>query len=383
MTGRARGEGRLLAALVLLGTGASIVGFLQAPARAWVGLLVASLYVVGLSLAGPLFVALQVVCGATWATAIRRVPEAMGVGLPVGAAGLALVFLLGPDLYPWRRSEVALEGFKGWWLQPGFFWGRFATYIALWTLGAAALRRALAAIEEQQHDPRTAQTRALRSATIWLVLVAPTLWLASVDWIMSLEPAWHSTIFGVYQFAGLFASGLAALTMLVLWQKRRGALAGFVRDEHLGDLGKLLFAFATFWMYVWFSQYLLVWYANIPDEAVYFVRRRAGGWLGLFYVNIALNWALPFVALLSALAKRDAAILAWVAGAMLVGRWVDLYWMVAPATGAGGPRVGPAEIGPLLVAGAVYLAGFERAFAARDPVPRRDPALAASLSYES
>ncbi len=381
MTGRPRIDERLLAALALAGAVASAIGLAETPERTWAGVLVASLVVTGLSLAGPTFIAVQYACGATWATAIRRVPEAMSAALPIGAAGLFLVFAVRPDLYPWMRAGVALHGFEGWWLQPGFFWARSAAYVALWATGSVGLRRALAAIEHAE-DPRAARARVVRWSVGWLLVFAPTLWLASVDWIMSLEPGWHSTIFGVYQFAGLFASGLAAIALLLVWERRRGALAEFLRPAHLHDLGKLLFAFSTFWMYIWFSQYLLVWYANIPDEAAYFVRRRTGGWLPLFYLNIGLNWAVPFVPLLSALAKRRGRILGLVAAIMLLGRWLDLYLMVVPAVESR-PALGSAEWGPALLAAAAFVWRFERAFGAGEPVPRRDPALAASLSYES
>lgn len=377
-----RAPGRAVAALALVGGIGTALGFLHSPDRAWAGCLVASLFLVGLGLAGPFFVALQFVCGATWHTAIRRVPEALGAALPLGALGLAVVFAFGSELYPWWTSTAAVDGFKGWWLEPGFFWLRFLGYQAVWALCLLGLRRALASLEAGG-DIVAARARVVRWSVAFLLVVAPTLWLSSVDWIMSLEPQWHSTIFGVYQFAGLFASGLAAIVLLALWQKRRGALAGFLRAEHLGDLGKLLFAFSTFWAYVWFSQYLLVWYANIPDEALYFVRRRGDGWLPLFYLNVLLNWGVPFAPLLSALAKRDGRILASVAAVMLLGRWLDLYLMVAPPVGASGPTVGAAELGPMLLASAAGLWAFERAFRAGEPVPRNDPALVLSLSYES
>lgn len=376
----ARVDRQVLGAIGLVGGAATLVGFHSAPERTWSAWLVASLLVTGLGLAGPLFVALQEVSGATWSTAIRRVPEAMGAILPIGTIGLATVFTFHPELYPWMAGTVELPGFEGWWLRPGFFWLRFAAYFTLWGIAVVGLRRASAALEDDD-DPGRARSGIIRWSVAFLLIFGLTFWLASVDWIMSLEPEWHSTIFGVYQFAGLFASGLAAITLLALWQARRGALAGFLRPAHRRDLGKLLFAFSTFWMYVWFSQYLLIWYANLPDEAAYFVHRRADGWLGLFYLNILLNWAVPFVPLLSALAKRDGKILAAVASVMLVGRWLDLYLMVVPAAGAA-PAIGVPEVGPLLVLGAGSLWRFERAFRAAEPVPRRDPALVLSLSYE-
>jgi hypothetical protein len=211
---------------------------------------------------------------------------------------------------------------------------------------------------------------------------ALTFWLASFDWIMSLEPHWYSTIFGVYHFAGLFTSALALIILIALWMRSRGQLADFITDSHVHDLGKLLFAFCTFWMYIWFSQYMLMWYANIPEESAYYVRRREDAWLTLFYLNVALNWVVPFLALLSRPAKRGR-VLACVAVTVLLGRWVDLYLMVWPAVVPGGPQLGLCEIGPTLAAAGLFVLVFSRAFEAVSPVPLREPALAASLHYQS
>ena len=150
-----------------------------------------------------------------------------------------------------------------------------------------------------------------------------TFTLASVDWVMSLEPLWYSTIFGVYNFAGLFLSGLAAIILVALWLERTGPLQNVLNDEHLHDLGKLLFAFSIFWMYIWFSQYMLIWYTNIPEETSYFVRRVHGLWFALFLANVVLNWLVPFVVLLRRDAKRQRTTL---------GSWPRWCWWAAGST---------------------------------------------------
>ncbi len=146
-----------------------------------------------------------------------------------------------------------------------------------------------------------------------------TFTLASVDWVMSLEPLWYSTIFGIYNFAGLFLSGLAAIILVALWLERQGPLRNVLNEDHLHDLGKLLFAFSMFWMYIWFSQYMLIWYTNIPEETTYFVRRVHGHWLVLFLVNVVLNWLVPFAVLLRRDTKRHRTTLGRVAVVVLVG----------------------------------------------------------------
>lgn len=357
------------------------IGLAASPDRTWGGILIASYGLLGIGLGGLFFVALNDTCGATWAVAIRRVPEAMAIALPLGAAGLGAVFAFHPSIYPWIAHAEHLPGFKGLWLNQPFFFLRAAVYIALWLLFASAIVRRSRA--QDGGGGSASPRRRSRALSIGFVVVfAFSFWLASFDWIMSLEPHWYSTIFGIYNFAGLFSSSLAVLVLLVFARRRSGALRMVVREEHLHDLGKLLFAFSTFWMYIWFSQYMLIWYSNIPEEATYFVRRRTGAWLPLFYLNVVLNWAVPFVALLSRPAKRGR-VLAWAATAVLIGRVLDLYLMVAPAVTTGGPAFGLWEMAPLTAAGAVFVLAFRRTFASAPAVPFRDPALAASLSYHA
>ena len=158
-------------------------------------------------------------------------------------------------------------------------------------------------------------------------------WLASHDWIMSLEPEWTSTMFGVYNFAGLFLSSLAATTLLVVWLSSRGDSTFRVTKSQLHDLGTLLFAFSSFWMYLWFCQYWLIWYVNIPEETAYFVRRSHGNWPVLSLLNLTFNWGVPFVVLLFRSAKRSPRILGIVALVVLIGRWLDLTLMIFPSQG--------------------------------------------------
>jgi hypothetical protein len=366
--------------LVAVGAAAIAAGMLHQPDRTWAGILIASFGLLTAGLGGLFFVALNYACGATWAVAIRRIPEAFAAVIPIGAAGMGLVFLLRPSIYPWIAEAGHLEGFKGLWLDPAFFFLRAAVYVALWIAFAALIVRTSRA-QDFSGAPRLTQ-RNVRLSIAFIVVFALSFWLASFDWIMSLEPHWYSTIFGVYNFAGLFASALALMILVVLWMRRRGELADFITDSHVHDLGKLLFAFSTFWMYIWFSQYMLMWYANIPEESAHYVRRREGLWLTLFYLNVTLNWVVPFLTLLSRPAKRGR-VLAYVAGVVLVGRWLDLYLMVWPPAVAGGPRVGLCELGPTLAAAGLFVLASTRAFERGAPVPLREPALAASLHYQS
>jgi hypothetical protein len=243
---------RLLKALVGFGGVGLLVGFFLAPKRVWPDLLMTSYFLLEFSVAGIFFVALHYVTGASWNVALRRIPEAMALVLPVGAAGMAVVLLLHPGLYPWSGvtslGGEPVEGFKRFWLNRPFFLARSAVYIASWFAFTTAIVKTS---RRQDVDGDLSHTR--RNACLsagFLVVFGVTLCLGSFDWIMSLEPRWSSTIFGIYDFAGLFLGGLAALVILVVLVGRLAPTQFIVTEAHLHDLGKLLFAFSTFWAYI-------------------------------------------------------------------------------------------------------------------------------------
>ena len=358
---------------------------LVAPQRFWTNLLLASYLLLGMGLAGTFFVALQYMTGASWGVAFRRVPEALSSALPVGAIGLLAIFFLHPSLYPWAHAGTAggehLTGFKAAWLSLPFFWARSVFYLALWFLLSRAIVRNS---REQDRDPKPEYTRAnIRYSAMYLLAFGLTFWLASMDWIMSLEPEWSTTMFGVYNFAGLFLGGLAAITLLVIWLRKTTALGDFINEEHLHDLGKLLFAFSTFWMYIWFCQYMLIWYANIPEETSYFILRRHGFWEPIFLLNVFLNWIIPFVVLMPVSSKRNPSTLAKVAIIVLLGRWVDLYLMIFPPLTGQTPVFGFWEIGSIVGVFGLFLVIFQRALGQATLVPLNDPRLEDSLHYHN
>jgi len=288
----------------------------------WAGVLLVSYYAVGLGLAGLCFLAIHYTAGATWSDALRRPAEALARALPFALVLLVMVLVARPQLYEWTNAGFGAAGgselaFKRFWLARPFFLARAVAYAVIWAGFALAFRRV--------------SRRQVAVSAAFLVVFSVTFTLASVDWIMSLEPHWYSTVFGVYNFAGLFLSGLAAIVLAALWLERQGPLRGVLTEEHLHDLGKLLFAFSTFWMYIWFSQYMLIWYTNIPEETTYFLRRLHGVWFGLFLLNVLLNWVVPFAVLLRRDTKRARTVLAVVAAVVLVGRALDLYLMIFPS----------------------------------------------------
>ena len=148
-----------------------------------------------------------------------------------------------------------------------------------------------------------------RLSAIFLLVYAPTFSLASCDWLMLLDPMWFSTIWGVYNFAGMVQATLAAMIVLAIVLRARGPLRGIFTDDHLHDLGKLLLGFSCFWMYIWFSQYMLIWYTNMPEETSYYILRTQGPWGPLMIANVVLNWIVPFFILLPRPCKRSESVM--------------------------------------------------------------------------
>jgi hypothetical protein len=286
----------LRSALVVAGAVGTGVAVALQPSEGWAGLLTAGLYGVTLALGGALFLDIQVVSGGRWWFPLRRVPLRLAATLPVPLAAVALALVLGlQSLYPWARAAAveasALLQAKRAWLNAPLFLARAVVVGLVWLVLVGALRSALAAAI-QRPSPE-ARRRLVRSALVFLPVFALTLSVAAWDWGMSLEPEWFSTMYGVLLFAGTFQGGIAAVTVLALLLDRQGRLDAPLGAGARHDLGKLLFAFSTFWAYAWFCQYMLIWYANLPEETGHYAARFADGWSTLFWLVPILRTVAP------------------------------------------------------------------------------------------
>ena len=324
---------------ILVSVVAFLFGVFWEPQRIWANLLVVSFYLFGLGLGGALFLALLSVTGARWSSSIQPILVKMTALLPAGAMGIALVVFARPSLYPWAGNDPTGSTFQAFWLSRPLFLFRTLLYlIVLWTMSSLLVRAT-------RHEEIGGKKVGLSGA--FLVVFSLICWLASTDWIMSLEPSWSSTVFGVYIFSGMFLGTLAAVVLLAR------ILSNKLTKDQWRDLGTLLFAFSSFWMYIWFSQYMLIWYVNNPEEAEYFVLRQQGPWQGLFLANLVLNWGVPFVVLLFRRAKENPAILMTVAATVLFGRFLDIYLLVMPSVTRGQSMFGLWDV--CLIPGTVAL----------------------------
>lgn len=371
-----------LAALASAGALAFLYGAHAAPARTWGALLIAAAFVVGLAAGALSLWAMLNAAGAGWHTVVRRVPEGMAGTLPLGAALIALVVFGAHDIYHWTHEEAllhdALLRAKAPWLNLTGFALRSALFLGLW-YGAYAWLRSLSRAQDAgaKGDPAAATRRARGVSAVFLALFGVTFSFASVDWLMSVEPHWFSTMFPWYQFAGALLSALAMALVFTVVLRRRGVLSA-AGPGHLHDLGKLTFAMSSFWAYLWFCQYLLIWYSNIPEETAFFAAR-TGAWSGVMGASLVLSFIVPFVLLLPAAAKRSEGRLLAAAAAILLGRAADLCVTVMPAVAKHAHGVGGTE--PLILLGALslFVLAFDRVFRAAPVMPERDPYMVESL----
>ena len=361
------------------------VGAVVSPERALTNLLVGAIFVLGLSIGGVVLLCLLAVANAGWAVVLKRVLEAFGSFVPV--AGLLLLATTPrlPVLYEWARpgamAEPLMAG-KAAFLNPTFFVLRMVVILSAWVFFSARLRRlSLQQDAEGGGDSGVRSTqRTVRWAAGFLVVFAVTACLGAFDWIMTLEARWFSTIFGFYNIAGILVSTVTAVAITAILLRRAGVLPE-LRDDHLHDLGKLMFAFATFWAYQWISQFLLIWYSNLPEETAYFEARWEGGWKAVFFLNIIIGWALPFLLLLPRGVKRNEHKLLAVGVLLLCARWLDLWLMCMPSNFPDLPLPGVFELTGLLGPVALLVFWLARTFGRVPLLPRHDPYLVESLHH--
>ncbi len=316
--------------LGLVGLLVLLVGIVAEPTLAWTALLVAGLYGISITMGAALFVAANGAPQARWWLAVRRGPLLLMDMLPAPAAAILLAVMAGASqLYPWANhtphGEHDLIAMKAGWLNTPFFLGRCVIILVVW-FGLLALLKG--GIRRLDSEPEAGGGTLQRRSVLFLIGYAITVSVASWDWTMSLEPEWFSTMYGVYNFAGSFQAGIAAVAVIYIMFLNRNR----TKPEVLHDLGRLLFGFSGFWAYIWYCQYMLIWYSNLPEEITFFATRLSGGWTMIFWLSPLLNFVIPFLALLSARAKRNPAVLLQVSIVVLIGRWFDILLLVAPAT---------------------------------------------------
>ena len=384
-------QGHFLRRVPMIGIGGGLVAAILAYATAgspkafafsW---LVAVLFFLSLALGALFFVLIHYATQAGWGIVVRRLGENMMATMPLFAVLFVPIVLLMGDVYPWVHEQAeggnALLAAKAPFLNTTFFVTRTVVYFVCWS--AIALFYARASRRQDESGDRAISLRLKRLAGPALIIVALTQTFAAIDWVMSLDAAWYSTMFGVYWFAGCFVSFFAFLTLLVVGLKRWGLLTDVVGVEHYHDLGKMLFAFTVFWAYIGFSQYFLIWYGNIPEETIFFRERMHGSWGSVSLLLAVGHFIVPFFFLMPRTVKRNATLLAIGAAWMLAMHLVDLMWLITPTIHPEGFHIGLSDIFAFVAVSALFKGALFRLLSGAPLVPVKDPRLTESLSFEN
>jgi hypothetical protein len=319
-----------------------------------------------------------------WGLMIRRVLEAAAKTIPL----LGLLFipvLLGlSSIYSWARPENVVGNpmmeHKAAYLNAPFFIGRTVLYFALlgglaWLLGRQSLR------QDRTGDAKLfRRMQNISGPSLGLYVLVAT--FASVDWIMSLDPMWYSSLFGVYFVGGHGVSAFAFLIPVALWLSQREPMSKAFQQKHFHDYGKLLLAFTMLWAYFALSQLLIIWSANLAEEVTWYLDRVYGGWKYLGILLALVHFFMPFLLLLSRNLKRDARRLTWVAVLLLVMRWVDLYWQVGPVFHHEGFTLHWLDLATVIGVGGIWFASFLRLLGKHPLLPVNDPYLEEALPSE-
>lgn len=381
---RSAGLPRAAVSATVIGAVICIAGLLVDPHRTAAAYLVAYVAVLAVGLGALAMIMIARVTAATWFVALRRQAEQVVAVLPVLAILFVPVVVALGTLYPWTHPSLLADDLrrrveaKSAYLNPTSFIERAVVYWAIWLVLGEMLRRA--SLAEEGGSPGTRRRTYVLSA-VGLPLFALATSFASFDWMMSLAPAWYSTIYGVDYFAGGMVGALALLALLVARAHHRGELTDGVSHEHLHALGKLLLTFVLFWVYIGFSQLIVIWSAEIPVEAAWYRVRMNGGWWWFGAVLVAGHFAIPFLALLFRALKRSVVAMTILGVLLLAMHYVDVYWIVMPDAG-----FTPAiwlDAGALLFIGGAAACTWALRRRGEASLPLGDSLLAASLDYRT
>ncbi|HZZ27647.1 MAG TPA: hypothetical protein VFE46_06525 [Pirellulales bacterium] len=371
-------------ALVVAGGGIIMcaIGAVFWPDHFFRAYLVAWNFWLGIALGSLVLLMTQYLTGGAWGLLLRRIFEAAAGTLPVVAI-LFLPLVAGlPQLYVWTQSQAVAESpellHKAQYLNPVAFEIRAAIYLGLWIVLAVVLRH-WSNLQDRLGPSADLSRRCGTLSGPGIVIYGLTITFASVDWVMSLEPRWYSTIYPPLFAAGQLLSGIAFSVAVIMWLAERGALAGALHTQHRRDLGNLVLTFVMLWAYLSFSQFLIIWAENLPEEIPWYLHRIQGGWQWTAMALVLFQFAAPFLLLLSREMKESSQRLAGIALLVLAMRFVDLYWWIEAAYPGGMSFYWVFDLAALAAIGGIWTWCFLWLLKRRPLLPTSDPYLAEYL----
>lgn len=369
-------------AFILIGVITFAVGLMQNQERLWTSYLTSFFFFSCLGIGGLFFVAINYAAHAGWSVSIRRYAEALTSFLPVILIGGILLFFGFKHLYPWAAAQpeaIHVAGGKALYLKPGFVLFR----IVLFAVGLLIFRKILVgnSIKQDQSGDEKLTLKNQAWSVGFIAFFALLFSLFAVDLLMSLLPQWYSTIWGIYAFAGLIQSTMGVLLLIIIFMNRGGFVKGYVTVEHQHDIAKYMKGFTVFWAYIAFSQFMLIWYANIPEETEFYIMRSLNGWMPISFALLIFRFIVPFLALLPRGAKRNPNHVIAVVVLILIMQYVDIYWMVYPNFFEGHPKFGFWEVGMFLGFAGIFLSLLMNFFTKHNIVAIKDPRMHEAVSH--
>lgn len=380
---------------IVIGVASIALGLLSAEhimvERTFANLLLMGYYFTCVCAAGAFFVALQMVTQSGWSSGMVRIPQAMASVLPI--ASILLLVIIGLGLYthtlyhhwadptlhdPDHANYDGLVAGKGAFLNIPFFLIRQIIFMGCYSIFAFILAKL--SYQEDLSGGLNSYRRSFKLSAIFLVIFGFTTPIWSMDTVMSLESHWFSTMFGWYNFAAMWVSGIAVIVVILVLLKKAGYMS-WVNENHLHDLGKLMFGFSIFWTYVWFAQFMLIWYSNIPEETVYFYKRWEPEYKPWFWLSLIINFLAPLLLLVDRDAKRTPNFMLFVAILLLLGHWLDYYMMVMPGTVEAHRGFGFIEIGTAIGFAGLFTLLVLNKLSKHALAPKHHPFLGESLNH--
>lgn len=338
---------------IVIGIAALTYGFITDPHRTWANYLLNNFYFASLGIGGAFFLALQAITRSGWSAGFRRIPEAMMMYIPIAGVLLLLMYFGMHYIYPWTNSSVASANeaihHKRSYLNIPFFFIRLLVFFAVWTFLTRLIRKA--SLAEDETGGLTQFSKIEWYSKIFIFVLAVSFSLFGFDLLMSIEADWFSTIYALKNFIAAFLHGSATIFIILVILNRLGYFP-FLNVSHIHDFARYIFIVSIFYGYFWFSQFMLIWYGNIPEDTIYYARRWAMDWKPLWTLDIILNWTIPFLVLLPVLTSRKKWIVFAIAILLVIGQWVDLYVEIFPGA------VGSAHIGIIEVGAYIGFAGL-------------------------
>ena len=367
--------------LIAIGVVSFVLGFLFDAKRTWANYLLNNYYFVSLAIGAAFFGAIQYITNSGWSALFKRIPEAMVAYIPIAGIFFLILYFGMHNLFEWTHEDIVqhdhLLQHKSPYLNEPFFFARVIVFFVVWTLMSKFLRRL--SLKEDEVGGMVYFEKSEFYSRVFIFIIAISFSVFAIDLLLSLDPHWFSTLFAGRSFIASFLHGSSIITLIVIILNRSGKF-GLLNRSHLHDFTRYIFMTSIIWGYFNFTEFMLIWYGNIPEETSWFVERWHGAYEVIFFANIFLNWFIPFVVLMPRKSSRSKMIITPVIILLMIGQYTELYYIIWPAT-VGAAKFGLLEIGTFL--GYVGLFSFVVAtyLTKASLIPKKHPYLEESIAH--